>query len=116
MPWRAPHRRRAGCALAGNETLPVSRILAQARRRDPDAPGGLVVLAACTSDLAVADYDEALTLASAFLAACAARAIGARWAVRDEYTALLMFMFHHYLTRTPGDGPAGRCARRNCGW
>ena len=94
-------------ALAGGEVLPVSRILAQAQHRDRDATGGLVVLASCTSDLALADYDEALTLASAFLASGATGAIGARWAVHDQFTALLMFMFHRHLVRTPGDGPAG---------
>jgi hypothetical protein len=92
--------------LAGGETLPVSRILAQARHRDSGAASGLVVLAACTSDLAIADHDEALTLASAFLAAGAAGAIGARWAVPDSLTALLMFMFHRYLVHDPGGGPA----------
>ena len=92
--------------LAGGETLPVSRILAQARHRDGDAASGLVVLAACTSDLALADHDEALTLASAFLAAGAGGAVGARWAVPDRQTAPLMFMFHRYLVRDPGDGPA----------
>jgi hypothetical protein len=92
--------------LAGGETLPVSRILAQARHRDSGAASGLVVLAACTSDLAIADHDEALTLASAFLAAGAAGAIGARWAVPDSLTAPLMFMFHRYLVHDPGGGPA----------
>jgi hypothetical protein len=93
-------------ALAGGTHLPVSRILAQARHRDRHAPGALVVLAACTSDLALADYDEALTLASAFVAAGATGAIGARWAVNDRFTPLLMFMFHRHLVRNPGDGPA----------
>lgn len=94
-------------ALAGGSVLPVSRILGQAHRRDRDASGGLVVLAACTSDLTLADYDEALTLASAFLAAGMAGAVGARWAVNDRFTVLLMFMFHRHLVRYPGDGPAG---------
>ena len=94
-------------ALAAGAVLPVSRILAQARRRERDAPGSLVVLAACTSDRTLADYDEALTLASAFLAAGAAGAVGSRWAVNDRFTALLMFMFHRHLVRSPGDGPAG---------
>jgi CHAT domain-containing protein len=94
-------------ALAAGAVLPVSRILAQARHRERDAPGSLVVLAACTSDLTLTDYDEALTLTSAFLAAGAAGAVGSRWAVNDRFTALLMFMFHRQLVRSPGDGPAG---------
>jgi CHAT domain-containing protein len=93
--------------LADREALPVRRILAQARDRDRDAPGGLVVLAACTSDLTLADYDEALTLTSAFLAAGVAAAVGARWSVDDQFTALLMFMFHRHLVHHPDDGPAG---------
>jgi hypothetical protein len=93
--------------LADGQVLPISQILAQANHRDRNEPGGLVVLAACTSDLALADYEEALTLASAFLATGARGAVGARWAVNDQVTALLMFMFHRHLIRAPGDGPAG---------
>jgi hypothetical protein len=97
---------RSRLELAAGAVLPVSRILAQARRRERDAPGSLVVLAACTSDRTLTDHDEALTLASAFLAAGAAGAVGSRWAVNDRFTALLMFMFHRYLLRSPGDGTA----------
>jgi CHAT domain-containing protein len=79
------------------EPLPVDQILRQAGRRPPGAPGGLVVLAACVSDLSVTDYDEALTLASAFLTAGAVTVVGTRWPVADLSTAIMMFMFHHYL-------------------
>jgi CHAT domain-containing protein len=91
--------------LAGGD-LPVSRILDQARARKPGSPGGLVVLAACTSDLTVADYDEALTLSSTFLAAGAIGVIGARWEVDDLFTALLMFMLHRHLVENPDQSPA----------
>jgi CHAT domain-containing protein len=92
--------------LAGEERLPLSRILTQAASRGADAPGGLVVLAACSSALTVADHDEALTLAAGFLAAGAAGVIGARWRVPEAQTALLTFMLHHHLIRHPGDSPA----------
>lgn len=91
--------------LAGGN-LQVSRILDQARTRDPGAPGGLIVLAACASDLAKADYDEALTLTSAFLAAGATGVIGSRWETGDLHTGLLMFMLHRHLARHPDDSPA----------
>lgn len=92
--------------LAGEQRLPLSRILTQAASRAAGSPGGLVVLAACTSALTVADHDEALTLASGFLAAGATGVIGAQWNVPDVHTALLTFMMHRHLTRHPGDGPA----------
>ena len=92
--------------LARGGELPISRVLAQAHARAADAPGGLVVLAACTSDLTLADHDEALTLASAFLAAGAAGVVGSRWEVPDMHTALLMFVFHRHLVRYPADSPA----------
>ena len=74
------------------ENLTVARILAGS------GPGGLVVLSACSSDLTMADHDEALTLATAFLAAGATGVVGSRWSVDDRTTACLMVMFHHYRT------------------
>jgi hypothetical protein len=91
--------------LAGGELL-VNRILAEARTRPSGSPGGLVVLAACTTDLAIADYDEALTLSSAFLATGAIGVVGSRWEVNDLYTALFMFVLHRYLALNPADSPA----------
>jgi CHAT domain-containing protein len=74
--------------------------------RAVDAPGGLVVLAACSSAHTLADYDEALTLTSGFLAAGASGVIGSRWPVSDVRTALLMFMLHRHLARHPRGSPA----------
>ena len=64
-----------------------------------------MILSACVSDLSMRDYDEALTLVTAFAAAGAASVVGTRWSVPDARTALLMFMFHHHLAsgRPPGD-------------
>jgi tetratricopeptide (TPR) repeat protein len=90
---------RSHLVLAGYQALRVDAILQQAHGRPPIAPGGLVSLAACTSDLAAAEYDEALTPATAFLAAGAATVVGARWQLRDSATTLLMFMFHYFMTR-----------------
>jgi CHAT domain-containing protein len=67
-------------------------------------PGGLVCLAACESDRASQHYDEALTLATAFLAAGAATVVGTRWEVPEGLTALLMFMFHHFMAEA-GESP-----------
>jgi CHAT domain-containing protein len=91
--------------LSGDQPLAVDRVLRRAQFRRPDLPGGLVVLSACVSDLSMSNYDEALTLATAFAAAGAASVVGTRWLVPDARTALMMFMFHHYLTagRSPGE-------------
>ncbi|TMR05025.1 CHAT domain-containing protein [Actinomadura soli] len=83
--------------LAGGEALGMTDILRRARVRPSGVPGGLVVLAACGSDLTSRDHDEALTLSTAFLAAGAVGVVGARWPVDDLPTALFMTLFHHYL-------------------
>jgi CHAT domain-containing protein len=91
--------------LAGWQRLPIAAIVAQAQAHDTRAPGFLAVLGACMSDLADVDHDEALTLASAFLAAGATGVIGASWPAADRATALLMLIFHHVLSGT-GAHPA----------
>jgi hypothetical protein len=95
---------RSRVVLAGGQSLTVEAVLRQAARRSPMAPGGLVSLAACRSDLAAGDYDEALTLATAFLAAGAVTVAAARWEIPDDATSLLMFMFHHFMI-SAGDPP-----------
>ncbi|GII61461.1 hypothetical protein Skr01_15460 [Sphaerisporangium krabiense] len=87
----------AGDDAPDHEPLPASRVLRRALGRPPDAPGGLVVLSACETDRTPGAYDEALTLATAFLAAGAATVVGSRWEVGDLRSAGLMFMFHHHL-------------------
>jgi hypothetical protein len=89
---------RSHLLLAEDTELRVDAILQQASRRPPNAAGGLVSLAACSSDLAADEYDEALTPATAFLAAGAVTVVGARWQVPDAATTLLMFMFHYFMT------------------
>lgn len=88
--------------LAGGEKLTIAEIIGQAERRRPDQPGFLAVLGTCLSDLADVDRDEALTLASALLAAGASGVIGARWPAEDRPAAQLLLMFHHYLSLDQG--------------
>jgi hypothetical protein len=98
--------------LAGQQKLMIEAILRRARGRPPRAPGGLVSLAACRSDLAAEEYDEALTLATAFLAAGAVTVVGARWEVPDAPTSVLMFMFHYFMaTRAASPRDALRMAQ-----
>ena len=52
----------AHLGLAGRP-LSVTRVLRQAHNRAAEAPGGLVVLAACTSDLTDRDHDDVLAWA-----------------------------------------------------
>ena len=85
--------------LADGRPLTVGAILRQAAGRDPAAAGGLVCLAACRTDLAAEDYDEALTLATAFLAGGAVGVVGARWEIPDVASSALMFMFHYFLMK-----------------
>lgn len=87
--------------VGGSQRLTVERLLQHAHGRDPVEAGPMVVLSACTTDLPGRDYDEALTLATAFLAAGAASAVGSLWQVPDLRTAMLMFMFHLYANQ-PG--------------
>ena len=97
-----------GChAVAANEPdrsfialttpLSVTAILKHGTGRDADAPGPVVVASACETDFTVRAYDEALTLATAFLASGAVAVVGSRWAVLDRATAVVMFAFHHFL-------------------
>jgi tetratricopeptide (TPR) repeat protein len=100
--------------LEDGETLSMRDILQQARARPPGIPGCLVVLAACGSDLTAGHHDEALTLATSFLAAGAVGAVGTRWPVADLPTLALMTMFHHYLN-SGYDAPA-TALRAAQGW
>jgi CHAT domain len=81
----------------GSKWLPLADILAQARDRAPDAPGGLVITSACLTDVTLADYDESLTVATAFLAAGATAVIGTRWPVDDDTTLALSIRVHQHL-------------------
>ncbi|HEU5028562.1 MAG TPA: CHAT domain-containing protein [Spirillospora sp.] len=83
--------------LGGGQRLKVEQLLRAAHGRDPRAPGARVSLAACMSDLAGGRQDEALTLATAFIAAGAATVVGARWEVPDETSPLLMLKYHEFL-------------------
>ena len=83
--------------LTLTEPLSIAAVVRRAAGRPVSAAGGQVVLSACESDLAGHDHDEALTLATAFLAAGATTVVGSRWKVPDQLTCLLMFAYHHFL-------------------
>ncbi|MFK4186062.1 CHAT domain-containing protein [Streptomyces sparsogenes] len=86
--------------------LTVARILDSTVTARRDTAGPLVVLSACETDLSNRDHDEALTLATALVSRGAADVVGSRWAVREAPAALMMAVFHHFLTahgRTPAD-------------
>ena len=91
--------------------LTLNRILDQARGRAPDAPGGLVITSACLTDSTRANYDESLTLATAFLAAGACSVIGTRWPVDDDMTAALSIRLHYHLQMGLPSGEALRQAQ-----
>lgn len=92
-----PSPTRSALSLADGE-LTVARILDHAAAAAPGPDGPLVVLSACETDLSTGDHDEALTLSTALVARGAADVVGSRWAVDDSATALMMAVFHHFLT------------------
>ena len=84
--------------LQGGESLHLADLLRQARGLLADVAGGLIVLAACGTDLTGRAHDEALTLATAFLALGAACVVlGTRWPVSLVPTAVFMTVFHQHL-------------------
>jgi hypothetical protein len=83
--------------LGGAERVAVADILRRTRHRNRAASGGLVVLASCLTDVAEADYDEAVTLATAFLSTGTCGVVAARWSVAASHTGLFMAAFHRYL-------------------
>ncbi|MFD6563617.1 CHAT domain-containing protein [Micromonospora profundi] len=90
-------------ALAGGQ-LPARQLLEASRLAVLEL--GHVFLAACTTNLVGADYDEAVSLATAFLAAGAHTVFGSLWSVPDVGTSLLMYLVHHFLYeegRRPAD-------------
>ncbi|MEU7830554.1 MULTISPECIES: CHAT domain-containing protein [unclassified Nonomuraea] len=112
----APSAEDSAILLHGEDgRLSVDRILERAAREEAGGTGPLIVLSACTGDLTENDHDEALTLASALLAAGAAGVVASRWAIDDDpRTALMMTMFHHFLGTAPG--APGEALRRTQAW
>ncbi|MFJ9741636.1 CHAT domain-containing protein [Streptomyces sp. NPDC101166] len=89
-------RHSAYLELAGGSRLAAEELTEGAGLRiEP----GLVCLAACWSNVSSRGYDEAYSLATAFLAAGARTVLGSLWPVPDEATSLLMYMTHHFLRR-----------------
>ncbi|MER5932050.1 CHAT domain-containing protein [Streptomyces sp. NPDC002054] len=82
----------------------------------PAGPAGagrpLVVLSACETDLSTRDHDEALTVTTAFVHGLAADAVGSRWKVSDDASAVLMTVFHHHVAAGLAPPDALRAAQR----
>jgi CHAT domain-containing protein len=57
-----------------------------------------VVLSACSTSVTGSAHDEAVSLASAFLAGGATSVFGTLWKVPDINTSVIMFMLHHHLS------------------
>ena len=89
--------------LDSGRRLSAEELLGMAAR-PPGRGVALAVLAACNSDRTGRGYDEAFSLATAFLAQGVGSAISAQWSVPDDETSVLMFMLHHYV-RAEGLGP-----------
>jgi CHAT domain-containing protein len=79
----------AGGTLTARRLLEASRLAALAIDQ--------VFLAACTTSVGGADYDEAFSLATTFLAAGAHTVFGSLWPVPDSHTSLLMYLVHHFF-------------------
>ncbi|NUQ97016.1 MAG: CHAT domain-containing protein [Streptomyces sp.] len=99
--------------LGGPGALPDAGMLTVTRLLDGPAEdmarpgsGPLVVLSGCETDLSTRDHDEALTLATAFVARGARNVVGSRWTTTDSASALMMAVFHHFAT-VKGFDPAG---------
>lgn len=84
--------------LADGTRLPAETVV-ETMRRTPDRSVGLVVLAACRTGRAITGYDEAYSLGTAFLAGGARTVLSTQWSIPDGTTSVLMFRFHHELTR-----------------
>ena len=82
--------------LAGGDRITAQEIT-NLMTTAPDRGLGLAVLAACRTGRAVDSYDEAYSLGTAFLAGGTRSVLSTQWAIPDQATSVLMFMFHHYL-------------------
>lgn len=89
---------------SGTSALSVLDLLGSAARHPERAPGGLVVAAACETDLG-GSSDEGLSIATALLATGASSVIGTKWRVSTHQTAVLMCHFHRELRsgRSPSE-------------
>ncbi len=90
--------------LAGGSRFAAEDLIRTVARRRTRGIA-LAVLAACSSGVPGRGYDEAFSIATAFLTAGARTVVSALWQVPDTTgTSVLMFLFHHFLrTRRPID-------------
>ncbi|WP_410564506.1 CHAT domain-containing protein [Amycolatopsis sp. cmx-4-61] len=89
---------------SGAASISVLELLVADAQRTDRKPGGLVVTAACETDLGGASA-EGLTIATALLATGASSVIGTKWRVSTHQTAVLMCRFHYELRlgRSPSE-------------
>lgn len=90
--------------LADGDEFAAEDLLGSLSASGPQRDLALVVLGACHTGVSGRGYDEALSLATAFLAGGVRTVVSAQWAVPDSATSALMFLFHHHLRRG-GLGP-----------
>jgi len=86
--------------LAGGDTLSAEELI-RGLTAQRGRPLALAVLAACSSGVPGRGYDEAFSLATAFLTGGARSVVSALWKVPDSATSALMFLFHHFLRASP---------------
>ena len=89
--------------LAGGERMRADELV-PLMLREPGRAIALVVLSACRSGVSLNGYDEAYSLATAFLAAGARSVLSTQWNVDDRASSALMYMAHHYM-RVEGAPP-----------
>ena len=92
----------SGPGLINVNKLPP--LLDIARTHPSPLPLDTVVLSACSTHVVGDRYDEAFSLATAFLAAGARTVIGSLWNIPDGPTSWLAFLFHRH--RSAGAPPA----------
>jgi CHAT domain-containing protein len=89
---------------SGPAAISVLELLSLAARPSERAPGGLVVAAACETDLG-GSSDEGPSIATALLATGASTVVGTKWRVSTHQTTVLMCCFHRQLLsgRSPSE-------------
>ncbi|MFE3205715.1 CHAT domain-containing protein [Embleya sp. NPDC059237] len=98
-------------ALPGAGMLTVMHLLDRSGEDIAQCDNGpLVVLSACETDLSTRDHDEALTLATAFVARGARNVVGSRRTTADGASALMMAVFHHFVAVEGLDPAHALCA------
>ena len=86
--------------LAGAERMTAEEVLDAGTERG-GRPLRIAILATCSTSATGHSYDEAFSLATAFLTAGAESVISTQWRPADQSSSVLMYMFHFYLQTMP---------------